>query len=100
MHHLPPQIRALMGRQIAIHGGYAGRPGPTQPAACLSYGNRPVMCALGCARWVGMDLCLCQGVGVEQAKLWVRARRECVIPACSKEVHCVSPWAHARQGCL
>ncbi|XP_053456291.1 uncharacterized protein LOC128592395 [Nycticebus coucang] len=24
MHHLPPQIRALMGRQIAVRGGHAG----------------------------------------------------------------------------
>lgn len=26
MHHLPPQIRVLMGRQIAVHGGHARRP--------------------------------------------------------------------------
>ncbi|XP_076971201.1 uncharacterized protein LOC143646022 [Tamandua tetradactyla] len=32
MHHLPPQICALMGRQIAVRGGHAGSPVPSPPA--------------------------------------------------------------------
>lgn len=36
MHHLPPQIRALMGRQIAVRGGHAGSPVPAPPACLLA----------------------------------------------------------------
>ncbi|XP_032698742.1 uncharacterized protein LOC116858202 [Lontra canadensis] len=65
MHHLPPQIRALMGRQIAVRGGHAGRPVPAPPA-CLPGGTR--LCAPGCARRVWMDIRLCQWMGTEQER--------------------------------
>ncbi|XP_077716959.1 uncharacterized protein LOC144291076 [Canis aureus] len=42
MHHLPPQIRALMGRQIAVRGGHAGRPVPRRQPACPPAGGTRV----------------------------------------------------------
>lgn len=36
MHHLPPQIRALMGRQIAVCGSHTRHPVPALPA-CLGH---------------------------------------------------------------
>ncbi|XP_041617170.1 translation initiation factor IF-2-like isoform X2 [Vulpes lagopus] len=42
MHHLPPQIRALMGRQIALRGGHAGRPVPRRQPACPPAGGTRV----------------------------------------------------------
>ncbi|XP_059017885.1 uncharacterized protein LOC131824294 [Mustela lutreola] len=71
MHHLPPQIRALMGRQIAVRGGHAGRPVPAPPA-CLPGGTR--LCVPGCARRVWMDIRLCQWMGTEQERVLVCMR--------------------------
>ncbi|CAD7684814.1 unnamed protein product [Nyctereutes procyonoides] len=42
MHHLPPQIRAPMGRQIAVRGGRAGRPVPRRQPACPPAGGTRV----------------------------------------------------------
>ncbi|KAF5913895.1 hypothetical protein HPG69_005114, partial [Diceros bicornis minor] len=68
MHHLPPQICALMGRQIAVRVGHIGRPVPALPA-CL-YGA-PECAPPGCARRVWMDMRVCQWMVTEQARVLV-----------------------------
>lgn len=107
--HLPPQIRALMGRQIAVRGGHAGRPVPAPPA-CLPAGGTSV-CAPGCAQHVWTDIRVCQWMGTEQERVLVcmracprsglqesadvQAPHTCVMGACA-----LSAWGWPSRNCL
>lgn len=90
MHHLPPQIRALMGRQIAVRGGHAGRPVPAPPAclpACLPGAPAcappgvPSMFGWTFARASGWALTR-KGIGVHagMSKKWTTRKCRCASP--------------------
>lgn len=62
MHHLPPQIRALMGRQIAVRGVHTRGPVPTLPDCLLGHLSvhplhvpGTVGWTYGCAKWMGTE---------------------------------------------
>lgn len=87
MHHLPPQIRALMGRQIAVRGGHTRRPVPTLPDCLLGHLSvRPPQVpgafgwTYGCAKWMG----------TEQARVLVCLY---VKQVCYKKVHVCKPMS-------
>lgn len=85
MHHLPPQIRALMGRQIAVRGGHTGRPVPEPPASR----GHPSVSPPGVPGVSGWTCECARGWSLNKQRCWCTCGY--VTQVCYKEVHSCKP---------